>query len=172
MDVDDVAARAEDSGIRVTADSVRDPSRRDFRGRCVARKAMSAGVPRRDRGVRRRRGPLPGMQEKHAPALQAGRGRGLPGPGRAVLQRARGGLQQPDRHSRAGRDLQRHDERHELARGQLRQLGELTRAGLPVDADGLGHGDHPDVRRRHELRHRPLHAQWRVRERARGRVRV
>src|SRR5205823_2265418 len=56
--------------------------------------------------------------------------------------------------------------------GQLRQLGELARAGLSVDAGGLGHGDHPDVRRRHELRHRPLLAQRRLRERARNGGRV
>src|SRR5207249_3500251 len=55
-----------------------------------------------------------------------------------------------------GGHLQRHDERHELAGRQLRQLGHLARAGLPVDAGGLGHGGDPDVRRRHELRHGPL----------------
>src|SRR5439155_1360259 len=53
---------------------------------------------------------------------------------------------------------------------QLRQLGHLARAGLPVDPGGLGHGDYRDVRRGHELRHRPLPAQRGMRERVRGRV--
>src|SRR5439155_10135226 len=74
---------------------------------------------------------------------------------------ARGGgsLQQPDRDPGPGGNLRRHDERRELAGGQLRQLGHLARAGLPVDAGGLGHGDHRDLWRRHELRYRPLPAQ-------------
>src|SRR5439155_32993 len=76
-----------------------------------------------------------------------------------------GNLQQPDRDPGPGGNLWRHDERHELAVRQLRQLGKLARAGLPVDAGGLGHGDHRDVRRRHELRHRPLPAQRGVRGR-------
>jgi len=80
------------------------------------------------------------------------------------------GLQQPQRHPRGGRNLQRHDEWRQLAGGQLRQLGVLARDGLPMDPGGLGHSDDPDVRRRHELRHRPLPAQRDVRERDRGLV--
>src|SRR5439155_537870 len=62
---------------------------------------------------------------------------------------ARGGLRQPDRAPGPGGDLQRHDERRESAGRQLRQLGHLARAGLPVDALGPGHGDHRHRRRGH-----------------------
>src|SRR5207247_5344594 len=86
---------------------------------------------------------------------------------------ARGrGVQQPDHHSRVRGDRQRRDQRHERAGGQLRQLGDRPRAGLPVDPGGLGDGDHPDLRRRHDLRHRALHAERRLRGRTRDGGRV
>src|SRR5207247_1965626 len=106
---------SESSDIRVTTDAARGTSRRDLRGGRVALAAVSKSVRRRDRRVRRRRGPPPGVQEGRARALHARGCRGLRGPGRSDLRRAGGGLQQPDRHPRAGRDLQRHDERHERA---------------------------------------------------------
>src|SRR2546428_12071597 len=61
----------ESSGIRVTTDAARGTSRRDLRGGRVALAAVSKSVRRRDRRVRRRRGPPPGVQEGRARALQA-----------------------------------------------------------------------------------------------------
>src|SRR3989454_1445855 len=55
-----------------------------------------------------------------------------------------GGCSSPITIPASGGDRQRRDQRHERAGGQLRQLGDRPRAGLPVDPGGLGDGDHPD----------------------------
>jgi len=75
------AATAEGSGIHASAGGARDIARRELGGRSVRGATVPAGVPRRDRGVRRRGRPLPSVPEDHARALQGRRSCGLPGTG-------------------------------------------------------------------------------------------
>src|SRR5207253_220627 len=125
-------ATAKGSGIRVSARAACGASRRDLRGGGVRLAAVSAGVPRRARGVRRRRGSPPGLSEERARALQNRRCRGLPGASRRCRQ---GGRTQPwsgheehddhhhDHHAASDHDHHRHYVGHHDDIGRSRRAG-------------------------------------------------
>src|SRR5439155_768541 len=75
-----------------------------------------------------------------------------------------------DRDSGWWRHLQRHDPREQRADGVVRVDGQRPRARLSVDPGRVRNRHHPDLWRRHQLRHCALHPQQPVRhgERASG----